>query len=370
MIGFVVFSTLYGVFFCWARFHWQKIRTASSSATIGERTFSVILPVRNEVGNIESLIEDLELQNYPKDRFEVLLIDDHSEDDTVLLAQQAFQKTKLDFRIVHLGASATGKKQAITVGLEMAKYEHILTTDGDCRVGKAWISAFSDSFETTGHLMLCGPVKMEAQGIFTKIQALEFSGLTGVGAASLQAGNPSMCNGANLAYKKKTFEEVKGYEGNAQIPSGDDEFLLQKIFANHQGRVSYLKDQRAIVSTNAKGSLKELFNQRIRWSSKWRFHDSNFIKLMAIGVFLNYSFFLFALVMSAMGLMNPWVFVGVFLGRWLCVLLFSYPITQFLGVRGVVFGAVVFEIIYPFFVVILGIASIFGKYSWKGRFYR
>lgn len=370
MIGFVVFSAIYVMFFIWARLQWGKIRDASSFRTSKVSTFSVIIPVRNEAANIAQLVKDLDEQDYPKGQFEVLLINDHSEDDTVEVARQAFDTTRLDFKIIALEDGVSGKKQAITRGVGEAQYDYIITTDGDCRVSSDWIAAYSDRFQVTDDLMLCGPVKMNSHNFFTRMQALEFSGLIGIGAASLQSGNPGMCNGANLAYQKAAFLKVKGYEGNQQIPSGDDEFLLQKIFKIYRGRVSYLKDQRAIVSTDAKDSFRELLNQRIRWSSKWRFHDSFFIKSMAISVFCNYAFLLYAVGATILGIIDPLLLGATFLVRWFAVLIFSFPVTRFLRVRGVILGSIVFEIIYPFFAVILGIASTFGKYSWKGRFYR
>lgn len=370
MIGFVAFSIVYIAFFLWARYHWHCIPDSGQYRTSRENTFSVIIPVRNESENIARLIGDLAAQQYDRDQFEVLLVDDHSEDDTVRIASETFVKTDLHYRIIRLDGVVTGKKSAITAGVTAARNEYILTTDGDCRVGTQWIAAYSDRFQVTDDLMLCGPVKMEVRGFFTRMQALEFSGLVGVGAASLQSGNPGMCNGANLAYQKTAFLRVNGYAGNEQIPSGDDEFLLQKVFGIYHGKVSYLRDQRAIVSTPAKETLAELLNQRIRWSSKWKFHKSAFIRLMAIMVFLNYAFFLYGALAVLAGWMPLALFGAIFLLRWLAVCIFSYPITQFLAVKGVLMGSVVFEIIYPFFAVILGIASIFGKYSWKGRSYR
>src|SRR5690606_7520040 len=91
----------------------------------------------------------------------------------------------------------------------------ILTTDGDCRVGCDWLKAHAEIFAMQRPKLVSGPVTFyEGKTWFEQLQTIEFSSLVGTGAASIQAGKPNMCNGANLAFTKAAFQEVKGYEGN------------------------------------------------------------------------------------------------------------------------------------------------------------
>jgi len=369
MIIFVAFSLLYILFLLWCRYHWMHIPQVNRS-TSSSLTFSVVLPVRNEEANIADLIADLQRQNYPHSWFEVILVDDGSEDETIDLAQSAFAKTDLSFQILELSErKLTGKKQAITYGVESARNEIILCTDGDCRLPATWIEAYAQLYEASGCQMVAGPVRMKGETFFTNLQAVEFGGLIGIGAASLQSGNPGMCNGANLSYRKKIFQEVGGYEGNTQIASGDDEFLLQKIFARHSNAVRFLKSKDGIVTTPAKSTMGELVSQRLRWSSKWKFHKSWYIRVMAVLAFLNYVSVFIGALQGFLFENGVLVFGSIMILRWLTAYFFVLPVSQFSDIRKPLLYSFWVEIIYPFVVIFLGIASIFGQYSWKGRRY-
>lgn len=368
MIIFIAFSVIYIGFLLWIRWHWTKIKVLQATEDT-DISFSVLIPIRNESENIINLLSDLKRQEYPKEQFEVIIIDDQSSDDSHQKVSDFIRSNDVDWKLISVNENdGSGKKYAITSGVSVAKNDYIITVDGDCSVGRKWLAAYATQYALHQSKMVTGPVNMRGYGLFQRLQGLEFSGLIGIGAATLRSGNPTMCNGANLSYHKATFDEVHGYQGNENIPSGDDEFLLQKIYKRYPDRVSFLKSSDAIVDTQAKMTFLDLLSQRIRWSSKWRFHKSFFIKLMAMMGFLNYlSLFMSILEMTQN---NQWVFLSIVLClRWVALFYFSYPIAQFFSKKDVLWMSLMIEIIYPFFVIFLGIASIFGKYSWKGRHY-
>lgn len=83
-------------------------------------------------------------------------------------------------------------------------------------------------FEIEHIQLVSGSVVFKAENFIDRIYQMEFAPLIGVGAVSIELGNPTMANGANLAFRKTTFEKLKPYADNISIPSGDDVFLLQK----------------------------------------------------------------------------------------------------------------------------------------------
>lgn len=368
MIFFIAFSVLHIGFIFWIWWHWERIKSEIFPAS-DRLTFSIIIPVRNEAGNIQKLIEELETQQYPKGSYEVLIVDDNSDDDTMAKAMEAATGCTMTVKVIALSEGLQGKKSAITRGVMESKNEIILTTDGDCSVGANWVEAYASLYEGENPVMITGPVRMTGRELFQRLQVYEFSALTSIGAASLHSGNAGMCNGANLSYRKEAFQEIKGYEGNIDIPSGDDEFLLQKIANKYPGRALFLKDERAVVSTPAKASLKELVNQRIRWTSKWKYHKSIFIRMSAVFVFFDYFAVILGLAEVTVTSSGILFFVAVFLVRWFVLYLFVRSVANFLGLKKLFISSLLAEIIYPFFVIFLGLASIFGRYSWKGRQY-
>ena len=368
MILFIACSLVYVGFFIWVTAHWQRIESLTLDIE-NDVSISILIPVRNEEGNIQRLLSDLEKLDFPKNRFEVIFIDDHSTDATATLLTRCLPSCTFASQVIDLkDYFKSGKKEAITVGVGLARFDYILTTDADCSLPPEWVSAFASAYVQYDAVMLTGPVRMTGEGLFEQLQAHEFAGLIGIGAATLHSGNPSMCNGANLSYTREAFRQVNGYEGNTDIPSGDDEFLLQKIYKLHPERVTFLKNTKVVITTPAKSSLRDLINQRIRWSSKWRFHKSRFIRIMAILTFVNYLMFVYGLVVSVIMMSFP-LFLIVLAVRWLSVFTFTFFVKRFLLLDNQPAVTLLAEIIYPFFVIFLGLASIFGKYSWKGRHY-
>ena len=135
---------------------------------------------------------------------------------------------------------------------------------------------------------------------FKIFQSLDFMTLQGITGASVYKKIHNMCNGANLAYEKKAFYEVSGFEGIDNIASGDDMLLMHKIQKKYPGKIGYIKSANAIVQTQPSENLKEFINQRIRWASKAdRYPDIKITAVLFLVYFLNawifflavYSFF-------------------------------------------------------------------------------
>ncbi|MFY0600462.1 MAG: glycosyltransferase [Cyclobacteriaceae bacterium] len=368
MIIFIALSAIHAMVFLSLVFFWIKT-PQTSRANIRGKSFSIILPVRNESENIEKLLTEIEQQSYSKDLYEVIVIDDNSEDNTAEIVKDFINRGNNQFHYSLLNES--GKKAAIEQGIGLAKNKYILATDGDCSVGKNWIASFAEGYEDEQVVMQTGPVKMEGRGLLSLFQSVEFSMLIGFGAAALRSGHPLTCNGANLSYKKEAFLDVKGYNGNRQIPSGDDEFLLSKLHAKYPGSIFFLKNPLAIVTTSSKRDLGELINQRLRWSSKWKFHKNAFTILASVYFFIDYLFYLAYLLLFFLGKTELTPFAATVSIRVACDLFLIISVAHFFStsrLRAMLVG-VALQIIYPAFVSFLGLASIFGKYSWKGRKY-
>ncbi|MEP4535442.1 MAG: glycosyltransferase [Cyclobacteriaceae bacterium] len=369
MIVFLVLSAVYVAVFIWLTYHWVRIQHGRTVHSEGVR-FSVLIPVRNESKNIRHLLLDLNEQHYALQDFEVIVIDDDSSDGTKDAVEELIGEVGYKLRCIQL-SDKSGKKAALTEGISQASNEIILATDGDCRVGSNWIAAYAACYKSENISMIAGPVRMIGNNLIGKFQKLEFASLIGFGAAAISSGNPSTCNGANMSYRKKVFLEVNGYEGNEGIPSGDDEFLLQKINASRPGQIVFLKNRDAIVETPAKETISELFNQRIRWTSKWQFHKNWFARFSTVYVFIDYLTYIIFLALALFNFIDLRVFIAILAVRFLSVTIYQFSIARFFrfSFSTVVGLGLTLQIIYPLFVALLGIASIFGSYSWKGRKY-
>ncbi len=332
-------------------------------------SFSVVIPVRNEEANIRNVLSDLQTQTFDKSRFEVIVVDDFSTDSTWSILSEVRDNTSLDLKIAGLKDPSThGKKNALTSGIAEAKHEVILTTDADCRLHERWIDSYAKAFSSQTQIV-AGPVALEGQGVFAEMQITEFVGLIAFGGVTLSSNNPSMCSGANLGFKKKAFIEVGGYEGNIGIPSGDDEFLLYDIIKRYPRSGRFLKSESATVTTKTQPTFQQFLNQRSRWISKWK-HNKNWkLRLTAVLFFIDYLLFLTVVTGTIFGYFHA-TFMGVIIAsRFLANYILLKKVSNFLGHSIVLKPLLLLQVLYPFHVLVMGLQSMFGGYTWKGRKY-
>ena len=359
----------------------QFLQRATSSSALRERgnggevllndelVFSVLIAARNEASTLPNLLRDLAAQTLPAARFEVLIADDHSTDTTAALVAAAAQEASFSLRLIKLPAAQTGKKAALLAALQVARTPWLVCTDADCRLGPDWLAAYAALITQRPQAnFISGPVLLTGPATFLHtLVGLEFAGLIGVGAACLARQQPTMCNGANLAYRRTAFEAVGGFADNFHLASGDDEFLLHKIHAAFPGTAHFLADAAAIARTAAPLTLRTLLRQRVRWASKWRHYQSTAPRRLALLV-------LGANVALATGLgaglvwpaLWPWV-----LAAWAIKLgadaWFLSPVLRFFGQRKWLWALLPLQVLYAPYALAVGAAGWRGGYEWKGR---
>ena len=347
--------------------NWRKTNYFHPTTATAHEFITVIIPVRNEEENILQLLECLNQQTYPKDKFEVIVADDSSTDHTLVLVNEFAAKAAITVKVVQV-VDGRGKKKAIETAIKESRGELIVTIDGDCIAGINWLSTINSYYQNYKPKMICGGVTFyDEQSVFEKMQTIEFASLTGSGAACLKAGFPNMCNGANLAYEKKAFYEVDGFTGNETIASGDDEFLMHKMAKRYSGKVQFLKNSEATVYTKPRKSIKEFISQRKRWASKWKHYQFKSIKWLAVFIFF-YNFMLIVTFgMSIAGQYYWSIFLIQIIFKVLAEFLFLGKILSYFGKRINLFIFMVTVLVYPFYVVLFGLISRKESYQWKGR---
>ena len=366
--AFSLILTLYCAMLVAFLIGWVKVRRQTMPRrSESPPPVSVVVAVRNETQNIQNLIQLLTTQAFPKGRVEVILVNDHSTDETAALARRSAEGFS-HVQILDLPEGKEGKKAALQYGIERATFEVIATTDADCTFSKNWLTCVSSYFELAENKMVLGVVKLsDGNSFFSQLQVTELVSLAGSTAASVGFNHPIMCNGANLTFRKSVFEEVGGYDDNMAIPSGDDEFLMRKIRARYPQGIRFLNYYEAVVSTPPQKTLGDLIQQRLRWAGKWKHNSDPLTKSLAVFILLAQVSFVaifFGLVTgkwSAVALIVPKIFLEGVLIYW---------VGRFLDVRFDVPSFILLQIAYPFYVLGVGIVSLFSSYRWKGRNYR
>ncbi len=246
---------------------------------------SVVIACRNEEARLPALLRCISEQDYPKQLFEVIVVDDNSEDKTFETALE----NKDPLRLFVMKNRGNGKKDAIKTGINGSQGKLIITTDADCLMGNGWIRAISSFFyESRADMIIC-PVQIGAgTGLFGVFQELEYLGLQGITAGTARAGNAIMCNGANLAFTREAyFNNLNGL--HFELASGDDVFLLHSLKKEPDTKIHWLESADALVTTSASPTFGAFLNQRKRWISKWKFYDdrdTNFIGIITLSAIL------------------------------------------------------------------------------------
>ena len=349
-----------------------KLKIFQPSAVLPATTFSVIIPARNEEGNIEICIRSILKNNYPKHLYEIIVADDFSTDATPEIVQR-LQTEFPNIQLISLKNIIAEninsyKKRAIELAISQSKFDWIITTDADCIVQQNWLSLFDAYLQKNERVFVAAPVMFTCNNSFLNIfQCLDFLSLQGITAASVYAGAHSMCNGANLAYKKKVFYEVDGFKNADHIASGDDMLLMHKIKMKHPSLIGFLFSSKAIVTTAPMPDWKSFLNQRIRWASKaTNYKDKKVFWVLLLVYFTN--LFLFALFIACF--FYPKVFLVwllFILTKGLFEMPFMYRVSAFFSLQKLMFWFVLMQPFHITYTIISGWLGIFGTYKWKGR---
>ena len=240
----------------------------ASNEIIPHEYISIIIPFRNEEENIIANLKSIESQVYPSEKFEVIYVNDSSDDRSLELLKENISKVNISLLTVPEDFSQNAhKKRAVRYGIENAKGKIIVTTDADCIHDEEWLKSLMQCFDSlTG--FVSGPVKFQSENnLFSKFQQLEFAGLVLCGAGLIGAGHPTICNAANIAYRRRVFDEVGGFKDQMNLSSGDDELLMQKIAKDSDFRVKFCVDKKSIAKTNGNETINDFYQQRKRWAS-------------------------------------------------------------------------------------------------------
>lgn len=374
LLFFFLLMVIYAILIEYYHKAWKQVPSFDAAVHIPHTVISVIIPVRNEAANIPQLLDSLYGQQYPKNLYQVIIVNDHSTDNTWELLQQ-YITPDMWLQCVNLADHTASqqqvtahKKKAIETGIGLSQGTLIVTSDADCRFDTNWLYTIASFYEKQQAKFIAAPVKITTnRSLLSVFQSLDFITLQGITAASVYKRFHSMCNGANLAYEKNVFYEVNGFAGIDNIPSGDDMLLMHKIFRRYPDKVFYLKNEAAIVTTTPAATWKEFFHQRIRWASKADQYDDKRIFWVLLLVYLINCCFL-ATVIAAFW-KNIWLFFGVLL--LIAKILIEFPFVQavatFFGQRTLMKYFPFLQPLHIAYTIIAGWFGKFGKYEWKGR---
>lgn len=364
-----MYVLLYVVFIVRLIVGYRKIKSFAFKNTVPKTTFSIVVPFRNEAENLPQLLESIKKIDYPIGLFEVILVDDFSTDNSEKMIYD-WRMANGEYHITLIESvrrSKSPKKDAIARAVPIVAHDWIVTTDADCVLPKNWLKAMNDHIAANDVEMLAGPVdyngKLRLSHHFQQMDLLSLQGAT-IGGFGL--GKAFMCNGANFAYSKKLFSEIKGFAGVDNTASGDDVLLLHKAMATMPEKVHYLKSREAIVTTKPVDGWINLFFQRVRWGSKATRYEHEFAEILTWAVFLGNASIVALFCLAVLNLFS-WEWLAVLFGlKFFVDVILLFQANHFIR-KGKFFFPILSSVIYPFFTTVVALYSMVGVYRWKGR---
>ena len=366
---FACIIVLYGLLITIAIVGFGKLKRTIKDTKHQESEFiSIIVSARNEAKHIAECIFEISKQNFPKTQYELILIDDASEDDTYDLAYKSLTESGINFQIIQQ-TQHKGKKHNLSQAIEKAKGSIIITSDADVLYRhQNWLTSISNYFKTYSPKMLIMPIDYLTQsGVLSYFQIVENIALTGFTAGFTGIHKPFMCNGANLAFRKSAFENVDGYKSHMSISSGEDVFLMEDFKKYDPKSIHYALIRELIVKTTPVNSIKEFLNQRIRWAYKSK-SNPNHLNLFAGFVIVAANVLVLALFVAILkkSVIIPYLSIFV-LAKFVFDFLLLFLASDFLGRIKYIWWLVPFECIYWIYALIVGTTSLFIKPYWKGK---
>lgn len=346
------------------RKQWSLIRSGRKREESELPDVTLIIPFRNEKQNLPNIISCLQNLDYPVDKLKLIFVNDHSDDGSENIPELA----EIKFRKEVIISNGEGKKAALTTGIVKAETEWIVTTDADVNFESLWLKKLFSVDHLSEVEMICGLVLIrnseEKSSLLSVFQEMEFDMLQATGMAALSMHQPLLNSGANLAFKKKSWQELGGYSAHSIISSGDDTFLM---FAMQErfGDV-IVGNTEAIVKTKPSGTWHEFIQQRQRWASKGKYYKSKYVRTVGTIVMLSSLFLPILYFVSAVPEIGM-ILVTSIIARAVTEIRLIRNVSNTTGKTYHIFELIGMSLFYPFFLLYLTLSAPFNKSQWKGR---
>jgi len=232
---------------------------------------SLIVPFKNEASVISRLLKSIKEQDYPLELVELIMVDDHSSDDSKEVIQALLKEFPTS---TYITSDGVGKKQALLTGIKHTCNEWVLLTDADTIASKTWIKAMLNQ-RLDNTLLVAGPITIQKEDRFNVLLPmlqLEHIALQQLTRLSIARQKPLMANGANLLFKKEIAQQAFTL-ANLEIASGDDSNLLFAAWQKDATSIQYASTVHASVSTTIPTTPHQIWKQRVRWASKLKTYE-------------------------------------------------------------------------------------------------
>lgn len=322
-------------------------------------TFSVIIAAKNEEKKLPRLLESLKNLEYPSDKYEIIFVDDNSNDKTY----EIIEEFKNNFQNVSLIKSGNkeipGKKGALQVAVRQAKFDFIVTTDADSRVPKYWLQKINENIHSPNTIIVGNVLFTSANSFIGRFATYELLRNNFLTVALTKLNMPYTAIGANFCYPKDLLKKIGGFAAISQVLSGDDDLLLQKGLKLGYN-IDFLEDEDGTVFVIPPANFKEHFRRKVRHVSTSNYYSFEIKVILALWHILNLAAF-FSVILIPFVSSAIYFFVAKIILDYISIhyLLKRYGI--FLPYMEILIHLTIYEIMIP----VNYLCATFCKIKWK-----
>ncbi len=335
---------------------------------------SIVIPARNEEKLLPRCVESILAQEgYPSDRIQIIIVDDCSYDRTHEIALD-YKRCDPRIEVVQVLDNPKGyspKKNALDQGFGIATGDIFLPMDADCEANPRWLASIVRSFEPYA-VMVSGYAELDrpnlAEPLLIRIQSLEFLSLIACAAGSTSMGWYLASSGANQGYLRKTWEEIGGFGEIGSLVSGDDDLMLQRISKISSGKIVFCGETQCCVLTEPMRSVREFYEQRKRWGSKYTYHRTSYKVFLSL--FYIYNLLLFVSPMVALATPNviPTI-IFILTIKWCSEYMLLTRAMRLFNRKDLFPFFPVWAILHVPYIALMGPVGLFMRVVWKERVY-